>query len=248
MRATTKSMIAIGGLAVLSVLAAPAVARAGTATLYELTENMKILTTRHDGRTSTSRAATSELAGVAQVGTPLCPSADLASGPGGCAVNVTGSDNVSLATGLGMLAGTFTTVVQGDNPVDGPEAVVLQGAFNGRMDFSPAILNQVPFGTVVGKVYASRHSTPFTGVFRLPFAGNVTTTMDLGSGPVTVTLRQIFCPATPDPNPYAAMYGGWDLAYLDNVEAAGTPSGRCLDIQPNELSLGTPLVRFDISF
>jgi hypothetical protein len=44
------------------------------------------------------------------------------------------------------------------------------------------------------------------------------------------------------------MYGGFDLAYLDNVDAATTPSGRCLDIQPNELSLGTPLVRFDIDF
>jgi hypothetical protein len=249
MRPTTKRLMAIGSMALMPMLAAPSLATAGSATVYELTENMKLLTRKMLGQLVTSRAATSQLSGIAQVGTPLCPSADLASGPAGCAVNVTGSDNVSLATGQGTLGGKFTTVVQGDNPVDGPEAVVLRGAFTGRMDFSPAILHQVPFGTVVGMTTVSRQTTPFSGVFRLPFAGNATTTVDVpGMGALTLTLRQIFCPATPNANPYAETYGGWDLAYLDNVEAAGTPAGRCLDIQPNELSLGTPLVRFDISF
>jgi len=248
MKPTTKRVAAILGLLGVAVIGAPAMASAGGATLYELTENMKLVqrSQRH-GTPVARRIATSAITGVAAVGTPLCPSAEFASGPAGCAVNVLGSDNVSLKTGLGTLNGNFSTVVQGDNPVDGPEAVVLRGDFTGHMDFSPAILHQVPFGTVVGKVRPVRgQRTDFTGVFRLPFAGNFA--MEVAPG-FKMTLRQIFCPATPNPNPFAdVLYGGIDLVYLDNVEAAGTPAGRCLDIQPNELSLGAPLVRFDISF
>jgi len=249
MKPTTKRVAAILGLLGVAVIGAPAMASAGGATLYELTENMKLVQRSHrHGTPVARRVATSAITGVAEVGTPLCPSSDFESGPAGCAVNVLGSDNVSLVTGLGTLTGNFTTVVQGDNPVDGPEAVVLRGEFNGQMDFSPAILHQVPFGTVVGKVKVNhaRRRTDFTGVFRLPFAGNFE--MEVAPG-FKMTLRQIFCPATPNPNPFTdVLYGGIDLVYLDNVEAATTPAGRCLDIQPNELSLGAPLVRFDISF
>ena len=247
MKPTTKRVAAILGLLGVAVIGAPAMASAGGATLYELTENMKLVQRSHGHGTPVGRRiATSAITGVAAVGTPLCPIPEFASGKAGCAVNVLGSDNVSLKTGLGTLQGNFSTVVQGDNPVDGPEAVVLKGTFLGHMDFSPAILNQIPFGTVVGKVspQGARRSD-FTGVFRLPFAGNFE--MEVAPG-FKMTLRQIFCPASPKPNPWADMYGGIDLVYLDNVESAGTPEGRCLDIQPNELSLGAPLVRFDISF
>jgi hypothetical protein len=84
--------------------------------------------------------ATAAIAGFAEPGTPLCPLQEYETGPDGCAVNVHGSDNISLTTGLGTLQGHFSTVIQGDNPVDGPEAVVLKGQFQGQMDFSPAIL------------------------------------------------------------------------------------------------------------
>jgi len=247
MKPTTKRVAAILGLLGVAVIGAPAMASAGGATLYELTENMKLVQRNHKHGTPVARRiATSAITGFADPGTPLCPILQFQSGDR-CAVNVLGSDNVSLLTGLGTLTGSFSTVVQGDNPVDGPEAVVLEGEFTGHMDFSPAILHQIPFGTVVGKVRPVRgHRTDFTGVFRLPFAGNFE--IEVAPG-FKMTLRQIFCPATPDPNPFAdVLYGGIDLAYLDNVEAAGTPAGRCLDIQPNELSLGAPLVRFDISF
>jgi len=251
MNPTSKRIVAILGLVGVALAGAPALASASDATLYELTENMKVVQWTFKYRPPVPRRiATSALMGVAAPGTPLCPSPDLQSGPAGCAVNVLGTDNVSLVTGRGVLSGNFTTVVQGDNPVDGPEAVVLKGEFEGHMDFSPAILHQVPFGTVVGKVSAQgSRRKPFTGVFRLPFAGNAVTEVEVAPGvKVSLTLRQLFCPATPNPNPWAQMYGGYDLAYLDNVEAATTKSGRCLDIQPNELSLGTPLVRFDIDF
>ena len=256
MKPTTKQMVAM--LALLAVSGAPGVASAGSATLYELTENMKLVQ-RHDRSsprakrvpTSGRRVATAAIAGFAEPGTPLCPLWEYANGSAGCMVHVHGSDDISLTTGLGTLQGQFSTVIQGDNPVDGPEAVVLTGAFRGQMDFSPAILHQIPFGTVTGTVNAtgSRKPSDFTGVFRLPFAGNATTEIETSGVKVTVTLRQLFCPATPYKNPWTdELYGGVDLAYLDNVEAATTEAGRCLDIQPTELSLGAPLVRFDVKF
>jgi hypothetical protein len=249
MTARLLRVVAMLGVMGISVVGSPAVAGAGSATLYELTENMKLKEAKHNsvGR----RIATSALTGVAQLGTPLCP--DFQSGPGGCTVNVLGSDNVSLTTGLGTLSGDFTAVIQGDNPVDGPEAVVLKGTFKGQMDFSPAIVGvnglQFPYGTVVGTVKAAQgQKTSFTGVFRLPFAGNVAVPVAPG---ITMTLREILCPLSLTPNPnadlYPSLYYGADLAYMD-FDAAYAPNGQCLNIQPNELSLGAPLVRFDIEF
>jgi hypothetical protein len=232
----------IAMLGLVGVAVAPTTAAAAGATLYELTENMKLVPNHHKQNPVNRRTATSALTGTADPDTPLCPSPQFESP---CAVNVLGSDNVSLAAGLGTLSGQFTTVIQGDNPVDGPEAVVLKGTFSGHMDFSPAILHQIPYGTVVGKVRASGGpNTDFTGIFRLPFAGNAEVEVAPG---VTMTLRQIFCPLSPTPNPNAPLYGGFDLAYLD-FDATQTPNGQCADIQPTELSLGAPLVRFDVKF
>jgi hypothetical protein len=254
MNPTTKRMIAILGLVGAAVTGAPVVASAGGATLYELTENMKVvkLSFRHRGPVE-RRIATAAISGTADRGTPLCPAPKFENEPFMCVVNVQGSDNISLKTGRGSLEGRFTTVIQGDNPVDGPEAVVLTGEFEGRMDFSPAILHDIPFGTVIGTVRAdgkgrNRQREEFTGVFRLPFAGNVEVEVMPG---VSMTLREIFCPNTPA-NPLAPMYGGFDLKYLDTSVNPKTgkhePNGNCLDIQPNELSLGAPLVRFDVKF
>ena len=256
MKPTTKQMVAILGLLGITVSSAPVVANAGSATLYELTENMKLIRrhdrfeskhlSRHPGPVPPRRIAAAAIAGFAEPGTPLCPNEDLVSTRGLCAVNVSGKDNISLTTGLGTLEGEFTTVIQGDNPVDGPEAVVLKGQFRGKMDFSPAILEEIPYGTVSGRVTVagSRRSTDFTGVFRLPFAGHVEVEVAPG---LTMTLRQIFCPLSPKPNDNAPFYGGFDLAYLD-FDENHTPNGYCLDIQPTELSLGAPLVRFDVKF
>jgi hypothetical protein len=186
-------------------------------------------------------------------GTPLCPEPEVQSSSLGCTVNVQGQDDISLVTGLGTFRGDFATVVAGDNPFDGPELVVLRGEFRGDMDFEPAIVRQIPYGTVVGWVRArGGRRTDFTGVFRLPFDGNATTEVEVAPGTtVTLTLRQLFCPATPDPNRNFEdidKFNGIDLAYLDNVDAAATPAGRCVNIKLDELSLGVPLVRFNIDF
>jgi hypothetical protein len=217
-------------------------AAAADVTLYELTENMSILL---DDRQQ-FRAASSALTGWAAVGTPLCPTTLVAAynpGASACVVNATGSDRINTRTGRGDFEGTLTVVVHGDNAVDGPELVVMKGSFRGKMDFAPALVNGVPYGTVAGSMKLSRNKgrIPITGVYRLPFAGNY-------AGPETgwATLRQIFCPLTPSGNPYAPLYDGWDLAYLSTTN--GAPNGSCVNIGPKETSLGSSLVRFEITF
>jgi hypothetical protein len=265
MNPTTKRMIAILGLVGVAVTGAPVVASAGGATLYQLTENMRVVERHREHKTKlpvvTRRIAAGALAGFATPGTPLCPDdeefqSSTALSTDGCWVNVLGQDNISLTTGLGTLAGNFTTVVQGDNPADAPERAVLKGEFRGQMDFSPAIVGKVtptpfgpivlphPYGTVEGRVKAHRgRRAAFTGVFRLPFVGNAELVQGTG-----VTLRQILCPATPNTGPDVDLFEGIDLVYLDNVEEAGMPAGKCLNIKPDELSLGAPVVRFDVKF
>jgi hypothetical protein len=136
------------------------------AVLYELNENLSLRALRGG-----HRKATSQLLGFARVGSPLCPEA-LAGGRDFCTINATGSDNISLLTGLGRFGGFFTVVGQGDNPVDSPELVLARGRFSGHMDFSLALLNNppVPLGTVRGEMaLQGGPKQPFTGVFRLPF-------------------------------------------------------------------------------
>jgi hypothetical protein len=133
------------------------------AVLYELTENLNLKALKGG-----QRKATSQLLGIALAGTPLCPTA-LAQGAPTCALNATGSDNISLTTGLGNFGGTLTVVAQFDNQVDSPELVIGRGHFSGKMDFSPALLGGVPLGTVVGEVGLNgSRPVPFTGTFRLP--------------------------------------------------------------------------------
>jgi hypothetical protein len=143
---------------------------AAGAVLYELTENLNF-----KAFNGGQRKATSHLLGVALAGTPLCPTAlALAAGADSCTINATGSDNISLTTGLGNFGGTFTVVAnciagQCDNPVDSPEIVIGRGHFSGKMDFSPAITKRIPLGTVIGEVGLNgSRPVPFKGTFRLP--------------------------------------------------------------------------------
>jgi hypothetical protein len=187
------------------------------AVLYELNENMSLRALKN-GR----RRATSQLLGFAKRGTPLCPEVlVIAVSPSAthCALNATGTDNISLVTGLGIFFGDFEVVVQEVNPEtgnqtpDSPEVVVARGRFEGKMDFSPAILQQIPLGTVAGKLWLNGFSrkTPFTGVFRLPFL-------------------------------HPAVAGDVPLYLLDLETFTVVPVG------VNEMAIGFPTVRFEISF
>ena len=221
----------------------PSVAAAADTTLYELTENMKL-----KGGKIKHRQATSAIMGFANVNTPPCPKElvdKVSPGATFCTINAIGSDNVNEKTGLGSLRGRYTVVVQGDNPFDGPELVVSKGEFKGKIDFSPVFTTGAPYGTVSGTLTPDDGHEKFhyTGVFRQPFLGSV---VEPHSGK---TLRQLFCPGS-SPNPNFGP-GGPDLAYIDTVAVAPgvvVPNGNCINILPNELSLGTPTVRLDISY
>jgi hypothetical protein len=142
--------------------------------VYELNENARF---RLRGP-SASEASTSQMMGFVDPGTPLCP-AHLAAAipvlpgtPAKCVINVTGTDQVSLITGLGPISGRFTVVtadVINPNQVDAPETVVMKGRFRGQMDFAPA-LQGLPYGTIAGTLTSDGGDhVPFFGVFLLPF-------------------------------------------------------------------------------
>ena len=151
---------------------------AADVTLYEVTENMKLKAFK---KTGSRRQASSTLTGKAAAGTPLCPL------PVPCVINAHGADDVSVSNGLGTFTGKWATVVQGDNNVDAPEYDILNGTFHGLMDFSPALLGGMPYGTVVGEMWANKTRYPFTGVFYLPFVVGDSGPLYLGpSGPVPV--------------------------------------------------------------
>jgi hypothetical protein len=230
----TWRVTAFAALAVLLGAAGPRLAAAADAQLYELTENMRLV-----NEDFVHRTATSQLMGSARHGTALCPDdllqqlvakGVIAAVPDTCAVNATGSDDISLVTGTGSFTGRYTIVVQGDNPVDGPELVVGRGTFSGAMDFSPAILNKVPLGHVVGKLKADGRDdgVPFTGTFRLPFVLPVCSD---GQPAATGTCNP---PAVLTENVTPPLYLGDDFAPIL--------------VQPEELSLGEPTVRFEITF
>lgn len=210
------------------------------AMLYELTENMRL-----KDKKIVHRMASSVLAGSSVVGTAFCPS-DLVQASNAnatsCALSALGSDDVNMNTGLGTFTAKVSIVVQGDNPFDGPEVVVDKIKVKGKMDFSPALLGGMFFGTVKG--FADVETTPgkdkFTGVFRLPFIGSATYPYVTGG----YTFRQVLCPGTPNHNPNFPLNS--DFAYVET--ANGLLTGNCIDIHPDELSLGWPSVRFDIWF
>jgi hypothetical protein len=145
--------------------------------LYEVTEDMYLKDgqgkfVKHpvaDGR----RTAVAQLAGWAKLGSPLCPAWVVMVAPmtKKCGVNAKGADDLSLATGKGRVEGAFSVVVQGDNPVDAEEFVIMTGTFSGDADLSPAFAGRAPLGYITNGVAAidgSGLTSNFTGTFRLP--------------------------------------------------------------------------------
>src|SRR2546422_10334706 len=77
--------------------------------LYEVTENVNFSPVNG----IESRNATSALLGTVALGTPVCSSGALQANPGTktCTVLATGSDQISLVTGLGIVSGEYWVVV-----------------------------------------------------------------------------------------------------------------------------------------
>ena len=246
----TKRLVAVAGVAALAMAWTPTNALAAGARLYEMTENMKITTSGG----LQIRTATSQLLGTADVGTPLCPLTLVnryAPGARTCTVNATGTDTISVVTGKGTFSGSFTTVVQGDNGSDAPETVVMTGTFSGQMDFSPAMLRQIPLGTVTGKLnpQGSRAVT-FRGTFRLPF--QISGVRDDGS---ICTPRSVdpTCVAVND----AAFFGGQPLPLAPmaryDLGVATRPlylldNGDAVPVGSSEFAAGWAAVKFEINF
>ncbi len=199
-----------------ALLFAPVVAYAQQAVLYELTENAQVSMTGG----VYGRHAHAALQGWATVGTPVCPQAVLLLSPSAktCIITAVGTDVIDLATGKGTLSGTWATVVQLDNPVDAPEAVVLSGSFTGDVDLSLAINKVAPLGFVTdGKftINSLNATLGFSGTFRLPFA--------LQQGKRVTPLQN-----------QAAHY----------LDDRGLP----FPVTLNERALGWPAVRFEVKF
>jgi hypothetical protein len=188
----------------LALVGATAVqARAYDALLYELTENMKL----RGG--DVKRQATAALGGTVNAGTSICPAAVFGTTP--CAMHATASDNLDLATGTGPATGRFAVVIQGDNPVDGAELVVLEGTLVGTVDLSPVLGlvggTPIPLGSIAGRWQAT--GTPggpladvtvggtFQGTFRLPYVaedGRISYLIDGTAHPVAENEKALGVP------------------------------------------------------
>ena len=96
-----------------------ALAQEPDAVLYEVTEDMYLKDAAGKFVNSVvaggRRTAVAQLSGWAKLGTPLCPAYVKLIAPKTkrCTLNATGADDLSLDTGKGTLAGSYTVVVQG---------------------------------------------------------------------------------------------------------------------------------------
>jgi hypothetical protein len=171
--------------ALLALAAHPGLASAQNAWLYEVTEVMKLKSQRE----TLYRSATAALMGQVAPGTSICPGWLVQYlGQTQCAIIAIADDNINLATGRGPVNGRFQVVIQGDNLVDQPELVILEGSLHGRIDLSPAVLgpdgqplsgDEIPLGSITGRWKArGARGGPlegvavegkFSGTFRLPF-------------------------------------------------------------------------------
>jgi hypothetical protein len=240
MASMTNRMVAIVGLASLALAGVPAAASAGGATLYELTENMKL----DDLTNPTLRTASAALQGTAQVGTGICPTALIAllqtlGLPTGssCAITAFAEDAISVQTGAGAFTGGFAVVVNTDNAADAPEMVVMTGEFQADMQ----VLADAS-GTMLPLIRISN--------------GVVRPTYVLGVKVADVGLFGL----TPEMFPVAAFGGVFRLPFaLDESGNRKKPkkamdtfylgdNGELIRTRPDELSLGFATVRVEIAF
>lgn len=210
-----------------ALVGVPGLAAAQNAVLYEVTETMKI----KGSPKPATRNATATLMGAVQAGTSICP-AELASALGipTCGLVALATDSLSLLTGKGPVNGRFSVVIQGDNPVDGPELTIFRGNLRGTIDLSLALNGIAPMGHLQGEWWGRgergspleglRVGGTLAGTFRLPYIATV---------PANCLQTRTACAWVSKPS-YVT-----DLGLLE-------------DLVPSEYSLGVPVVRLELTF
>jgi hypothetical protein len=185
------------------------------------------------------RRATSQLQGVAMLGSLLCPIlAEVTVASNECTVMATGTDDVELvldpASGQlvptrGAVWGTYAVLVQLDNGVDSPEFPVQTGTFHGVINFQPPW----PLGFVSDGVFTidgvADKWWPFDAVFRQPFRDSEERHAGPRRGNAVKSSRTGASART-------------DAAYylLDD--------GKWQQLRADERAVGWPTVRFEITF
>lgn len=242
MDSMTRKMITVVAFIAVAMAGMPVAASAGSATLYELTENMHL----DNLSRPTLRTASAALQGTAEGGTPLCPAPLLAlltafGLPSGtsCTLTAFGEDAISLAGGNGSFTGAFAVVVNLDNPVDAPEFVVMTGTFGANMQ----ILADAN-GQMLPLIQISNGSLSTTDVLGVP-----------------VQYVGLFFPGlTPEMFAPASFGGTFRLPFaVRNDDMKVKPqrgvqafylgdNGDFIPIQQNETSLGYATVRVEVGF
>jgi len=171
----------IKGILLALALTAPAAlatlpkAHAADGTLYEVSEAINL---KSNGKAFKSSQAT--LSGRIMAGTPLCPSwVATALGTDSCWIVVNATGGADDASGVGPVRGTMFVMAEFRNTADAPELEILSADFSGQLDLSPALLQGIPRGTIVGKYSARGEKNSimdgykiqgsFEGIFRIPF-------------------------------------------------------------------------------
>jgi len=174
------------------------------------------------------RKATSQLQGVATVGSPLCPILQVVTvGANECTVIATGSNEVTLEfnPAIGQLVptsgrvwGTFSVLVQLDNNADSPELPILTGTFDGTINFKAPL----PLGFISGGTLTLDDvDYKFNAVFRQPFKAT--------QGNMVHASRTA-----------SSSRSGNAYYLLDD--------GTWQKVRSDERAVGWPTVRFEISF
>jgi hypothetical protein len=184
------------------------------------------------------RRATSQLQGVAMLGSLLCPiPLEVTVGREQCTVIATGTDQVKLvldpASGQliptsGEMSGSYAVLVQLDNGADSPEFPVQTGTFHGVINFQPPL----PLGFVSGGTFTIDGvpgTFPFDAVFRQPVR-------DIEKKDA-VTQRGKTVKAT-----RTEVSARTDAAYYLMDDGSWQP------LRADERAVGWPTVRFEVRF
>jgi hypothetical protein len=202
MKTRAKYQASLASLTLLLFASLPAHAASFDVAFYELTEQatfeFTFVDTDGDNVPDTpvpvKRTGEGALAGEARLGrSPLCPkdlvealiAGGLAKRGRPCYVTATGKDVIDLTTYTGSFEAAIQVKVQGDNPVDAPELVVLLASIKGTLLVADPefrllairdgvlsithVLDPASYTFVPASLLGMQADFPTTGMVRLPF-------------------------------------------------------------------------------